>query len=1186
MKKVLSVILSVTLLLSVFTAMPFSVSAAETEQESVGATSGATGDCTWTLDDDGNLTISGNGAMGDYSMRPSPWGYNIKTVVIEDGVTRISKDMFSGCTGLTSITIPDSLTSIDSGAFAGTAWYNNQPDGLVYAGKVAYRYKGTMPANTSIIIREGTKEIADYAFSGCTGLTSITIPDSVTSIGNSAFNNTAWYNNQPNGLIYAGKVAYKYKGTMPNNTSITIQDGTKVIAGSAFSGCTGLTSVTIPDSVTSIDSGTFDDTAWYNNQPNGLVYAGKVAYKYKGTMPANTSITIQDGTKGIAGNAFYWCTGLTSVTIPDSVTSIGSSAFYNCAGLTSVTIPNSVTSIGDYAFYGCMLLTSVMIPDSVTSIGGHAFEDCTGLTSISVDSGNSVYDSRNDCNAVIRTATNILVIGCQNTVIPDSVTSVGDYAFGQCYSLTSVTIPDSVTSINYHTFWACRNLTSITIPSSVKSIGGNAFRDCTGLTSVTIPGSVTSIQFEAFDGCTGLTSVTINNGVTSIGDEAFNGCTGLTSVIIPDSVTSIDYYAFEGCTGLTSVYIPDSVTSIGDKALGYYYNSGYKKVSGFTILGVKGSEAERYAKNNGFSFKEAVVCSKCHTLLYIEQVSVDSAVSPSCTETGLTEGTHCSVCGEAIKAQEVIPALGHNKIEDIKFDATCTEDGVLYWHCSRCSELGEDAIHALGHDYKTVVTPLTCTQDGFTTHTCSRCGDKYVTDFTKAPGHSYSAVVTPPTCTQGGFTTHTCTKCGDVYVDSKIGALGHDFNVTVKREPTTSQQGGMTAECKKCDLKKNVLLPALSEQDYTIIHGALTGTEAGKAIYTWKDNTYGSISFKTADTSVLFIGDIDRNGEIEIQDVTILQRHLAEYLNSDGSPIIDETNEEMLRIADINRDGILSVSDVTMIQRYLAEFPVEGELIIPKTKVSSITFSPTSLVMTKGQSQTLTAEIAPSDAYIKTLQWSSSDTSVVDVDQNGKVTAKKSGTAIIYAAAKDGSGKQGSCSVLVSDPNAADEEYIENFNKLVLNIRNNPSGFDGNGNPYIAMSSSYQNGTQFFSITALPSGGLRFYHDNSLDYSGSTNLNSHVSFEANFNNSFMINLYYDFMMTDSIVGMNRGCSGSASIDARNYSDNSTLYYSSLTQNENQTANTDTGLAFVDWDILLVTKYPAQLSMKKIGFKSY
>ena len=200
----------------------------------------------------------------------------LKNVTIPEGVTSIGYRAFSGCSGLTSIIIPDSVTSIRYYAFDGTAWYNNQPDGLIYAGKVAYKYKGTMPNNTTIVINEGTISIGDYAFSGCTGLTSIIIPDSVTSIGTGAFDGTAWYNNQPDGLIYAGKVAYIYKGTMPNNTTITIKEGTIGIANSAFdyyfSGPRELTSIIIPHSVTSIG-----DYAFY--------YCSKLKnITFKGTM--------------------------------------------------------------------------------------------------------------------------------------------------------------------------------------------------------------------------------------------------------------------------------------------------------------------------------------------------------------------------------------------------------------------------------------------------------------------------------------------------------------------------------------------------------------------------------------------------------------------------------------------------------------------------------------------------------------------------------------------------------------------------------------------------------------------------------------------------------------------------------------------------------------------------------------
>ena len=278
------------------------------------------------------------------------------------------------------------------------------------------------------------------------------------------------------------------------------------------------------------------------------------------------------------------------VIIKDGVTGIGKCAFYGCSGLTSVTIGNSVTSIGWDAFYGCSSLTSVTIPNSVTTIGWDAFYQCTGLTSISVENGNEKYDSRNNCNAIIETASNTLIAGCKNTTIPNSVTSIGEYAFSYCSGLTSVTIPNSVTSIGQYAFSGCSGLTSVTIPNSVTCIGVGAFSDCTGLTSITIPNSVTSIGSSAFYGTAwynnqpdGLvyagkvaykykgtmpsnTSVSIKDGTLGIGDYAFFSCSGLTSVTIPNSVTIIGDCAFSYCSGLTSVTIPNSVTSIGNQA--------------------------------------------------------------------------------------------------------------------------------------------------------------------------------------------------------------------------------------------------------------------------------------------------------------------------------------------------------------------------------------------------------------------------------------------------------------------------------------------------------------------------------------------------------------------------------------------------------------------------------------------
>ena len=384
--------------------------------------------------------------------------------------------------------------------------------------------------------------ISYEAFSGCSGMTSITISNSVTSIGDFAFWNCS------------------------SLTSVSFPNSMKSIGGSAFSGCSGLTSITIPNSVTSISNDAFAGTTWYDKQPDGVIYAGNVAYKYKGVMPDNTNITLNEGTVSISSEAFDNCSGLTSVNIPGSVTSIGAHAFSGCGGLTSVTIPNSVTNIDLYAFSGCSGLTSIIISNRLTSIENYVFENCGGLTSVTIpDNVTSIGEGAfRNCSSLT------------SVTIPNSVTEIGESAFQNCSSLTSVTIPNSVTWMGSYAFDGCSGLTSVTIGNSVTSIGSYAFNSCSGLTSVAIPNSVTYIGSIAFSGCSSLTSVTIPNSVTSIGSSAFQGCSGLASVTIGNRVTSIDDYAFGDCSGLTSVTIGNSVTSIGDGA--FYECSGLTSV--------------------------------------------------------------------------------------------------------------------------------------------------------------------------------------------------------------------------------------------------------------------------------------------------------------------------------------------------------------------------------------------------------------------------------------------------------------------------------------------------------------------------------------------------------------------------------------------------------------------------------
>lgn len=685
--KFISIVLITAILFTVFTISPLTIEAAEINISSVGDSENNIFD--YKILPDGTAKITNY-----YSYNAEDSSHIIIPPSL-DGfvVTSIGENAFINDDKIVNISFPDSILYIENDAFCGCTNIDNidLPQNLISIGDNAF---GACKSLTNITIPDSTTSIGNRSFYDCTNLENITLSTNVQNIGNSAFDNTAWYTNQPNGLVYLGNIAYKTKEEYPQN--ITIKTGTTVIADNAFnncdllesvsipdtvknignrafSGCTNLTSITIPrgvtrigeygfyncyslneieiaDTVTKIGMGAFMYTDWYYNQPDGILYIGKVAYDVKGEE--QTNFNIKEGTIAIANDAFSECEELKSISIPNSITTIGDRAFYYCDKLLSIDIPESVTCMGEYVFEYCTSLNRISLPNNTTKITSGMFSLCSSLDELT---------------------------------IPNTTTYIGDHALQGC-NIKNITLPDSISYIGEQAFGQCRSLVSVSLPNSIQSLPDCIFRDCCSLEKIVIPDSVKMISDDAFTDCTALKSVDLGKNISEISDYAFTNCSNIDTLHLIDK-NEKTLYAFRSCKIKELIY-KEGTTIISDGIL--YYNSTVEKIYvpstttkiGEYHWGVLGKyyglkQIDVHPNNNTYCSINGVLYDKNMTTIYRcpRNINISEFIIPDSVSNIYKYAFKCAKNIKALTISDKVSDIGDYSFSDCDIKTLIIEEG-------------------------------------------------------------------------------------------------------------------------------------------------------------------------------------------------------------------------------------------------------------------------------------------------------------------------------------------------------------------------------------------------------------------------------------------------------------------------------------------------------------------------------
>ncbi|MEE0957674.1 MAG: leucine-rich repeat protein [Ruminococcus sp.] len=901
--KILSIMLCLLLLLSVTAVFPVTVSA---------ATSGTTGKCKWSKNGT-TLIISGNGRMGyyDYYNDPAPWGTNITTVLVEEGVTEIGRYSFSHCESLTNVLLPSTLTAINAGAFENCTSLKQIeiPYGVTEILSGAFRYSGL----TSVDVPDSVTWLDYYAFyycrdlqraklsssmgfvdsftfHGCSSLTYVDIPNSVTRIFSSGFS------------------------SCPSLEHIDLPDNLTELGASAFAADTKLNLPAIPASCTKIDGLAFHNTKWYNEQPDGMIYLGDLAYHYKGEPPE--SVTIRPGTKYLADRLFN--------------TSFGGTQYH----LKSVTLPEGLLAISYYAFGSSDSLTEITIPDSVTSIEAGAFIYCKALETVHFGSGlNSIkYDAFRGCHAL------------SSCDFPASLRSIGSYVFGDCDSLNEVILPEGVTEIGDYAFIHCTGMTKAILPNSLATMGSYAFKDCASLKELRIGNGLKKISNEAFSECSSLTEVLIPEGVTSISGDAFTKCPSLIAVAILESVTSIASHAFDRGTNLVIYGYKDSVAHQFANEAGIPF--GAIDVTGDCVWRLNGTELTIRGEGAMADYDDD------HPAPWGTNITT-VVIEDGVTHIGAQAFDGCDKLSK-ITVPETLKSVGANAVSGTAWFGR-QSDGVVYIGKVAYAGKGETLQQARIKDGTVYISAHAF--DG-----CTSLSNVSIPDSVTSIGSSAFANCTSLDKIE---LSYAVTAFGDnVFDGCDLTIYGYDGSKAKTYAKNNSIPfvviGGNTGDVKwrldgttltlfgkgsprvyttlsgsdrpwGTDVTKlvvedgvnkltNLLLKGCNDLKQVVVYSSDTSVDALSAplpsdasftIYGFSDSKIKQYADKK---NIPFVaigekGDVNLDGIVNINDVTTVQKYVARMLT---------LSEKQLSAADVTGDGNVDISDATAVQRYLA----------------------------------------------------------------------------------------------------------------------------------------------------------------------------------------------------------------------------------------------------------------------------